>query len=212
MLLFPIFNGLSKSDLEDVIAHTKFDFFRLAPDERLVTEGDPCDNLLMMTGGRLEALRRSEDGKYSVEETLEAPLVVGLHRLFGLHQRHESTLTAKSSCSFISLSKEEFHRLISTQTLCRVNYLNMLSLMAQRVSDDAWRNPAMTDRERLTEFFRRHCQEARGPKTFRILMTRLSLEINAPRRDVSRELRRMEADGLVSLSRARIEIPGIEKL
>lgn len=203
---------MSRNDLEEVVAHTRFGFFRLESGEKLSDEGSPYNRLLMMTNGRLHSIRHSDDRDYSVEEIIEAPCMIEPVRLFGMNQCHRSALVALETSNFVSLSKEEIHKLCTSQALFRVNYINMLSLMAQKAEDASWHSPASTYREHLAAFFRAHCATPTGQKTFRILMNRLALEINVSRREVSAELNKMKEDGLVRLGRGRIEIPRLEAL
>ena len=89
---------------------------------------------------------------------------------------------------------------------------NLLATDAQRLSRHAWRTAPRSLRERLTRFFFSRCVYPAGGKTFHILMSQLAQELNDSRLNVSVELNSMQADGLLSLHRGRIEIPLLERL
>ncbi len=90
--------------------------------------------------------------------------------------------------------------------------LNILSTAAQRWAARPWRSTAVTLRQRLVRFFEQHCQRPAGPKVYHILRTDLASEVADIRLNTSRELVKMQQEGLLKLSRGKIIIPQIEKL
>ena len=61
-------------------------------------------------------------------------------------------------------------------------------------------------------FFFSRCLYPAGAKTFYILMNQIAAELNDSRLDISRTLNAMQAKGLLTLYRGRIEIPMLERL
>ncbi|MBR1547259.1 MAG: winged helix-turn-helix domain-containing protein, partial [Prevotella sp.] len=94
----------------------------------------------------------------------------------------------------------------------RLNMTNQLAAEAQRMTHRIWRPAPKTLGERITRFFFSRCLYPAGPKTFYLLMNQLALELNDSRLDISRQLNRMQDDGLLTLHRGRIEIPMLERL
>ena len=70
----------------------------------------------------------------------------------------------------------------------------------------------LTLRDRVIRFLTQHCVYPAGPKTFYILMNQIAADLNDSRLDISRTLNDMQADGLLTLHRGRIEIPMLERL
>ena len=82
----------------------------------------------------------------------------------------------------------------------------------QKQIRQAWLHHPQSLRERVERFLIQHCVYPAGRKQFNILMTRLADEVNDSRLDVSRVLNQMQKDGLLILSRGRIEVPQLERL
>ena len=203
---------MARDDLQQIVAHTKFDFFKHPANANVITDGDRCEAVVIMTHGIISMEKWSDDRGYSILETLKAPFILQLEHLFGLHQRYSATFTTLSPCNFISISKQEIMFLFEQFDVFRINYLNILAAKAQKAQSRIW-HPALTDdRSRIVNFFLSHCIHPAGRKEFTILMTRLATEINASRLDVSRVLNKMQQEGLIELHRGRIIIPEMHQL
>jgi CRP-like cAMP-binding protein len=212
LLQFTLFQGMSHADLMQVAGHTKFNFSKLAAGKKLVKEGDDCHHLVFVTNGTLRAETVSDDHSCRVTESISAPYILQPERLFGITQRYSSSFTAETPCSLISIDKQEVLLLLETQLVFRLNMLNLLAAESQRLRHHAWRTAPRTLPERITRFFFSRCLYPAGPKTFHILMQQMAKELNDSRLDISVALNKMQAEGLLTLHRGRIEIPMLERL
>lgn len=212
LLQFTLFQGMSHADLMQVAGHTKFNFSKLAAGKKLVKEGDDCHHLVFVTNGTLRAETVSDDHSCRVTESISAPYILQPERLFGITQRYSSSFTAETSCSLISIDKQEVLLLLETQLVFRLNMLNLLAAESQRLRHHAWRTAPRTLPERITRFFFSRCLYPAGPKTFHILMQQMAKELNDSRLDISVALNKMQVEGLLTLHRGRIEIPMLERL
>lgn len=212
LLQFTLFQGMSHADLMQVAGHTKFNFSKLAAGKKLVKEGDDCHHLVFVTNGTLRTETVSDDHSCRVTESISAPYILQPERLFGITQRYSSSFTAETPCSLISIDKQEVLLLLETQLVFRLNMLNLLAAESQRLRHHAWRTAPRTLPERIKRFFFSRCLYPAGPKTFHILMQQMAKELNDSRLDISVALNKMQAEGLLTLHRGRIEIPMLERL
>lgn len=212
LLRFTLFQGMSHADLMEVVGHTKLGFQKLSAGKRLVKEGDPCSQILFLTHGTLQSDTQSDDHTCRVTEHMAAPYIVQPERIFGLSQRYTSTFKAETPCNLIAIDKQEVMLLMETQLVFRLNLVNIMATETQRLRHHAWRSAPRSLRERIVRFFFSRCLYPAGAKTFNVLMTQIAQELNDSRLDISRALNEMQADGLITLHRGRIEIPMIEKL
>ena len=212
LLQLPLFMGMARDDLQQIVAHTKFDFFKRPADSKVISEGDRCEAVVILTHGSLSVEKQSDDHGYGVREIVNAPLVIQLEHLFGLTQRYSASFTTLSPCNFMSIAKPEVMFLFEQFDVFRINYLNLLAAKTQKAQSRLW-HPAITDlRSRVIHFLVSHCTIPTGPKEFSILMTRLAVEVNASRLDVSRVLNALRSEGLLQLRRGKIIIPELRNL
>lgn len=207
-----LFQGLSRDDLEEIVAHTKFGFHKCNDGEHIATEGEPCRRLIMLTDGSVEAHTTTADKGFLFIETLHSPYTLQPERLFGLSQRYTTTFHAKGKCNLITLDKEEVLRLTSTYFVFQLNILNILSTKSQKALRAHWAHVPSNLRQRITRFFDYHCNHPAGEKLIYIKMTRLAEELNDSRLNISKELNKMQDEHLITLARGRIIIPALEKL
>ena len=212
LLQFPLFQGMSRDDLELVAGHTRFGFSKVVEGKTVVKEGMACTHLCFLINGTIRVESRSDDRTYRVVEQMQAPYILQPEAIFGYNQRYTQTVVAQTDTSFITIDKDEVVRLSEDFLVFRLNLLNIFATQAQKLSHQPWRQCPSSLRERIIRFLVQHCVYPAGPKTFHILMNQLADELNDSRLNVSRALNQMQHDGLLKLYRGRIEIASLERL
>lgn len=212
LLLFPLFQGMSRDDLELVAGHTRFGFFKINKGSTIVTEGDDCRQLFFLINGALRVETMADDRSYMVVEQLDAPVILQPEVIFGYTQRYTHTYIAKTDVNLITVGKDEVLRLSEDFLVFRLNLLNMFATQTQKSSRLLWQHVPVTLEDRIVRFFAQHCIYPAGPKMFHVLMNRLAEELNDSRLDVSRALNALQRDGKIVLHRGRVEIPQMERL
>ena len=212
LLLFPLFQGMSRDDLELVAGHTRFGFSKMNQGSTIVTEGDDCRQLLFLINGTLRVETMADDRSYMVVEQLEAPVILQPEVIFGYTQRYTHTYIAKTDVNLITVGKDEVLRLSEDFLVFRLNLLNMFATQTQKSSRLLWQHVPVTLEDRIVRFFAQHCIYPAGPKMFHVLMNRLAEELNDSRLDVSRALNALQRDGKIVLHRGRVDIPQMERL
>ena len=212
LLQFPLFQGMSRDDLEIVAGHTRFGFLKVASGRPIVKVGDTCSQLYFLINGSVRVKTFSDDYGYSVEEQISAPYILQLEGVFGYHQRYTHDFVAMSDVNFITIDKEELVRLTEDFLVFRLNMMNSFATQAQKQIRQLWLRHPQSLRERVVRFLIQHCVYPAGHKPFNILMTRLADEVNDSRLNVSCVLNDLQKDGLLILYRGKIEIPQLERL
>jgi len=212
LLQFTLFQGMSHADLMEVVTHTKIGFHKFPAGKRLVVVGEPYTRLAFLINGTVKAECFADNHAYRVTERLAAPYLPEPERLFGIHQQYKYTYTALTDVNLITIDKQEVLLLLETQLVFRLNMLSLMAAEVQRQYHHAWRSAPKTLRERIIRFFFSRCLYPAGAKTFYILMNQIAAELNDSRLDISHALNAMQADGLLTLHRGRIEIPMLERL
>ncbi len=212
LLQFPLFQGMSRDDLELVAGHTRFGFAKYDSQQAVVGEGDSCQQLYLLLSGTLRCETSADDHSYTIVETLQPPFMLQPEAIIGYWQRYTHSFQCVGECSFMTIGKDELMRLSTQFLVFRLNLLNIFATMAQRQSREPWRRCPKNLTERIIRWFCQHCIYPAGPKTFRVLMTQLALEVGDSRLDVSRALNDLQRKGLLQLHRGRIVVPQLELL
>lgn len=212
LLQFSLFQGMSRDDLELVAGHTRFGFSKVAQGKVIAKEGSACTQLCFLINGTIRVESHADGHSYMVSEVMQAPYVLQPEVIFGYGQYYTHTFVAQTDTNFITIDKDEVVRLSEDFLVFRLNLLNIFATQTQKLSHQPWRQCPRTLRERLVRFFVQHCIYPAGPKTFHILMNQLADELNDSRLNVSRVLNAMQDEGLLKLSRGRIEVLSLEHL
>lgn len=212
LLMLPLFQGMSSTDLTSVAGKTKFAFHRVAKGKKVVSEGDQCQNLFFLLEGSLQVTSWADDNSYSMVEEMTAPDVIQPERIFGLTQRYSKTFTALTECRLIGISKAEVLRLSEEHMIFQLNLLNIISTQSQRITHQPWRVRPQGIRNKIIRFVETHSMRPAGEKTLYIKMETLATLIAESRLNVSKELNAMHQEGLINITRGIIHIPALEKL
>ena len=212
LLQLPLFQGMTQTELHELAAHTRFHFRKFDQNATIIKEGEICKDLFFLLQGDIEATTPADDHSYHVTEWLSSPAVLQPERLFGLSPSFTATFIAKTPCSVLSIDKEGVDKFIESSLIFRINFLNILSMRAQKLGRYPWKRYPQTLRARIIGFFEEHLHKPSGEKRFAIKMTTLAKELNEQRLNISKELNALQNESLLQMSRGIIRIPSFEKL
>lgn len=212
LLQFPLFQGMSRDDLEIVAGHTRFGFAKFHAGRSVARTGDACQQIFFLISGMVRIMSHADDHGYSVEESVSAPYILQLDAIFGYYQRYTHDYIAQTDSSFLTIDKEEVVRLSEDFLVFRLNLMNLFATQAQKQMNQMWRRVPSSLDERIARFLVQRCAYPAGRKVFHVLMERLADELNDSRLNVSRALNRMQRDGLLELYRGRVVVPQLERL
>ena len=206
----PLFQGMSYSELDNVIAKVRLGFNKLGSGDIIVEEGQLADGLTFILNGSVLAETCADDRGYSVVEWLQVPCVLQPERIFGLTQRYSRTFRAETDCNILYIGKSDILSLASSSEVFRLNLLNIVCTMTQRLQRQPWRTKPVGIRRKLFTFVANRCMRPAGKKILNIGMVRLGNEIGESRLNVSVELNAMDGEGLIVLKKSKIIIPALE--
>ena len=107
LVSFPLFIGMGREELENIVAKTKLSFHTMREGEVIVDTTTRSGMLVMLTDGTAVATTYSDDKAYWVEEEINGPTLVQPEYVFGLAQRFSQLWKAKTVCHLITLDKQE---------------------------------------------------------------------------------------------------------
>lgn len=131
LLGLPIFAGVSRQKISEIIGKNKFHFLKYAAGETIVTEGDLCTHIKSVIAGKVRVTVESGDNRFKVSQTLAAPDVIAPDFFFGRTTRYPATVQALENTGIMQIDKSDFLNIINSDPIFLFNYLNMLSMNAQ---------------------------------------------------------------------------------
>lgn len=128
----PLFQGVSVQQLSALVEKMPFHFLKFSDGERIIAEGDACTHVRFVVSGKVKVSIRFSNLKLTVEQTLEAPNVLGPDYLFGLDTTYPFEASAVGECGIMQLRKADYVNIVQADKVFLFNILNYLSRNSQR--------------------------------------------------------------------------------
>ena len=132
LLGLPLFHGVTHERISQVVEKTKFHFLKYLEGGEFIREGDQCTHLTFLLSGSARVTIANGDGRFSVSQTLTAPNVIAPDFLFGLETDYPCTAVALEPTSILKIDKTDWLTILNTDRVFMINYLNYLSMNAQK--------------------------------------------------------------------------------
>lgn len=132
LVKIPLFSGVSQERMAEVIEKAKFHFLKYTPGNDITLAGQNITHLNFIIGGSVRLSIRGIDQGFSIESSLTAPDVIAPDFLFGRHTEYPCTAAAIDTVSILSVSKTDYLDMLQRDRIFLLNYLNTLSMNAQK--------------------------------------------------------------------------------
>lgn len=131
LLGLPLFAGVSRQRISEVVGKNKFHFLKYAPDEEIIRPGELCTHLKSVIAGSLRVTTESDDNRFRVCQTLTAPDIIAPDFFFGRTTRYPASVVACDNVGILQIDKNDFLNILNSDSIFLLNYLNILSMNAQ---------------------------------------------------------------------------------
>ena len=135
LMNLPLFRGVSRSRIAEVVGSAKFHFLKYPKGETVVRAGEECTHLAFVISGSVRSEISNSSKRFSVSQTLKAPSAIAPDFLFGRTTRYPGTVVALTDCSILKISKVDYIRILNADQVFMFNFLNTLSVNAQKDLD-----------------------------------------------------------------------------
>lgn len=129
MRRMPIFKVLSNREIALLSLVLKDEVY--APDEHLMTEGEPGDSCCFLVSGEVDIVKSINDEEEAVLTTIEAPETIGQVSLVDAGPRSASCI-ARTSVRVFRLSRREFETLFSSASMFARNFQKLIGSAVAR--------------------------------------------------------------------------------
>lgn len=128
----PLFRGVTRERIEATVGSTKFHFLKFGDGDVIAEAGEACKHLLFVLSGSVKVIISNTDGRFRISQTLNAPDVVLPDFLFGSSTVYPGTVKAVGTVSIVRIAKSDYLKILTSDDIFLFNYLNYLSMNAQK--------------------------------------------------------------------------------
>lgn len=132
LMELPLFNGVSMTRMAKTVGELKFHFMKFPKDETVIHTGTVCENITFILSGSVRSTLMNHSGRFAVSQTLRAPAVISPEYLFGKVTAYPNTVVALENTSVLQISKNDYIKMLNSDPVFLFNYLNTLSVTAQK--------------------------------------------------------------------------------
>jgi len=211
----PIFSGLTESQLDFLTARIVEK--KYGSGELIFSEGDPCAGLYVVQGGNVRIFKSAASGREQVlaiegpgSSIAELPVFDG--------GNYPASAQALNDTSMLFVSKQAFQSLCLQHPEVALKVLKVVGSRLRRLVGIIEELSFTTVRHRLTALLLRTAKEAKKNANGSVEITlgannqELAAQLGTVRELVSRNLSRLQAEGLIQMDGRTIVIPNVNKL
>lgn len=134
LLGLPLFKGVSRERISEIVGMAKFHFLKYLPGEPIVTAGEQCTHIKFIISGQARLSVSNPDGRFKVSQTLDAPDVIAPEFLFGSATTYPCSGVAVEPTGILQISKADYLKILNLDQIFLFNFLNTLSMNAQKAT------------------------------------------------------------------------------
>lgn len=128
----PLLQGISREHVSKFLEKTYVEFINSEAGTVLMHAGDTEEALLYVIGGLMELEWKNKAGDITLLFTLGERSLIDASHLFGMTRTMPYTLRARTDVSLLRIDKAQFMAFLDKQPIYLLNFVNYLSLRAQK--------------------------------------------------------------------------------
>lgn len=212
LMELPLFQGVSRDKLSELIEKTPFHFIKFEPGQEIIAPGDLCSHIRFIISGDVEIEIENPAKRVSISETISGPNVIGPDFLFGRDTFYPFRVKAKSECGILQIIKADYINILQKDKVFLFNLLNMLSRNSQKGINGIMSLTTGSIAERLS--FIIISLTHRGSKNIIMKFKQKDLcsVLGAQRSSLINALVKMKEDNIIDFTVSDITIKSREKL
>lgn len=128
----PLFRGVTHERIAQIVGTARFHFLKYSAGDTIVSAGEACTHVLFVIAGKVRVTISNPDDRFHISQILAAPDVVSPDFMFGSSTVYPGTVVAEENVSLVRVSKSDYVKILSSDDIFLFNFLNYLSMNAQK--------------------------------------------------------------------------------
>ena len=128
----PLFRGVGIDTIKKIAGTAKLHFLKYPQGEVIIDQHSPCTHLVFIISGAVRVSTANNNNSISVSQTLRAPDVIAPDFLFGRTTLYPCRVVATEDTGILKISKADYLKILEADPVFQLNYLNVISMNAQK--------------------------------------------------------------------------------
>jgi CRP-like cAMP-binding protein len=202
----PLFRGVAIAEIGTILSAVPYRVRKFRTGALISQTGEPVSSFMLVLNGAVKGEMVDDTGRVIKIEDIPAPGSLATAFLFGSRNKFPVNVIAISDGEILSVEKSDFLKLLMSNDIILVNFLNMISNRSQFLSEKIKFLNFKTIKGKLAHYI---LQKAENDKSTIILdMTHNELAdyFGVARPSVSRAMGELEDEGFIEASGKNIRI------
>lgn len=202
-----LFASMSEGEIQEAlnVAGVKEQEFKRG--DLIALQDEICNRLIILTKGSVKAEMSDPSGKMVKIEDISAPSPIAILFLFGPNNRFPVQVTAREDVSTMIIAKQSILQMLQSNKQLLSNYLDISAIYASTLRGKLHLMSFRTIRQKLAIYFLDLSKQADGNSvTLDRTQKTLAEYFGVSRPSLSRELSKMQEDGLILINKKEIKI------
>jgi CRP-like cAMP-binding protein len=202
----PLFKGLTTKEIETLLLDVLYKVKKFQAGSLISQSGEPVNSLMVVIKGVVKGEMTDYAGRVIKIEDIPAPGALASAFIFGNRNSFPVNIVAISDCELLIIEKSDFLRVLMSNNIILVNFLDMISNRSHFLSEKIKFLNFKTIKGKLAQYI---LQKAGKDKSVLILdMTQNDLAefFGVARPSVARALGEMEEEGYIEARGKNIKI------
>jgi CRP/FNR family transcriptional regulator, dissimilatory nitrate respiration regulator len=207
----PIFRNVEETELDRLFSSIIFQRKNYPAGSLVVSQGEECNRLLLLTKGMVKGEMISPTGKSLKIEDMEAPYALATAFIFGNNACFPVNIIAVTEVDFIVVQRRELLKLLQLNEQILQNFLSMISSRAQFLSEKLRFHSFKSLKAKLAFYL---IKEAGQSNSFRLddSQNELAELFGVARPSVGRAFLLLQEEGIIDIRYRQVEIIDRKKL
>ena len=202
----PLFAGIAQEEVHRMLHGVHYQIKQFSTNDVIACHGDECNSLQIVVNGNVRGEMMDATGRVLKIEDIGAPRPLAIAFLFGQNNRYPVTITANENSTLLILPRESVIKLIQSSEVFLTNFMNVISNRAQFITDKLKSHSFQTLRAKLADYFLELDRSNSGAFYLTKTHEELGEMFGVTRPSLSRTLRELHNEGLISADGKRIDI------
>lgn len=130
----PLFKGIGVDQLSALLEKTSLEFLNFEPSSLIFEKQQPVNSIDFILKGSVKVSHVNDENDVVIEESIGKGNMIGANHMYGLQTKYNAIITAETPVSLLRITKEQYRRILLSDEIYLINYLNYLSAGVQRAS------------------------------------------------------------------------------
>lgn len=208
----PLFQGLNMNDMNEIVTKVRFDFQQLTEEETIALQTSYCKKLIFVLKGTVRVEYIDQQNRFRFAEYLDAPLAIEPQSMFGMSQKYRRTYICETACQTLSIDRSQFLGVMMNYQIVKTNMLNLICNKLQRAESKIIELSHENAEVKFRQLLYLYSIKPRGKKHLYATMEQLADMFCETRLNVSKMLKNLKNNGLITQERKAFTIIDLEKL